>query len=146
MRITYNIVGVLLASALLISCTRKNDVITPPTPPTGGKGGLITLQVTPQHYNKDLNTAKVYIKYGAKTMPAMDSFDDSSKVDFTSGRPIAKFTSLTQGDYYLYAEGKDYDLKPGMEDVYGGAYFHVIDTLEKTYDLYIQLDNPNLPK
>lgn len=142
MRITYNIIGVFVATALLVSCQRKNDIIEPAPLPPGGKGGLIKLQVTPQHHKKDINSGMVYIKYAATKMPESMIFDDSAEVKVEQGRPIAPFEELTEGDYYLYAKGTDYSLEPGKDAVMGGAHFRVIDTLQKTYDLYLQMDNP----
>lgn len=140
MRITYKITGMIAAIAILASCVRKNDVIDPTPLPAGGKGGKITLKVTAQHHKVNINTGTIYIKYASTTMPpVMDSFNETYTVDATN--PTATFEMLTQGDYYIWAKGTDYKLPQGSDDVSGGAHFRVIDTLEKTYDLYLQLDN-----
>ncbi|MCB0697072.1 MAG: hypothetical protein KDC07_06890 [Chitinophagaceae bacterium] len=142
MRITYNILGCVFATVILLGCVRKNDVLDPITTPPGGKTDSLgaTLKVTPQHHKVTINAGMVYIKYAAKTMPAsMDMYDDS----MTVASSAAMFDSLTQGDYYIYAIGHDYSLQQGSDVVYGGAYFHIIDSAEITYDLYLQLDNPN---
>ena len=60
MRITYNIITLLLAASVLTSCTRENEVLEPEVLPAGGKGGLIQLNITPQHHKKDINGAVVY--------------------------------------------------------------------------------------
>ena len=67
----------------------------------------------------------------------MDQFDDS----VAAGVGAASFDSLTQGDYYIYATGKDLTLEQGNDDIYGGAHFRIIDSVEKTYELFLQLDN-----
>lgn len=141
MRIIYNITGFLLAASLMAGCVRKNDVLPPVKLPPGGKGGKAKLVVTAQHHKTNLNTAMVYIKYASTVMPDVNTFDDSAAVTFELGRPAATFKDLTQGDYYLYAKGTDFELEPGKDQVMGGATFRVIDTLEKTYDLYLQTDN-----
>lgn len=140
MRITYKIIGIFAAVTVLASCVRKNEVIDPEPLPAGGIGGKATLRVTAQHHKKNINTGVVYIKYASKSMPVIDSFNATDTVDATN--PTAVFEKLTQGDYYLYAKGTDYNLPQGNDEVMGGAHFRVIDTLEKTYDLYLQLDNP----
>lgn len=141
MRITYKILGVFAAATLLVSCVRENEVIEPEPLPAGGKGGKATLRVTAQHHKKNINTGVIYIKYASKTMPsAIDSFDLTDTVD--AAGPVAIFDMLTQGDYYIWAKGTDYNLPQGNDEVWGGAHFRVIDTLEKSYDLYLQLDNP----
>lgn len=141
MRITYHIVGFLAAAALFTSCQRENEILEPVVLPAGGKGGKITLHVTPQHHKVNINDGKIYIKYAATTMPGLNEFDDSGVLGFGLGRPTVTFTELTQGDYYIYAKGVDNNLEAGKDEVMGGAHFRVIDTLEKTYDLYLQTDN-----
>jgi|GEM_PF-1049039 len=139
MRIIYNIFGVLIATTVLLSCVRTNEVLEPIVLPAGGKTDSLgsTLKVTPQHHKNTINTGMVYIKYAATEMPAMDQFDDSAAIAMSA----ALFDSLTQGDYYLYSIGKDYKLEQGKDVVYGGAHFRIMDTLYRTYDLFLQLDN-----
>jgi hypothetical protein len=140
MRITYKIIGFFAAATVLVSCVRENEVIEPEPLPSGGLGGKATLRITPQHHKVNINTGVVYIQYAAKSMPAaIDSFDAIDTVDATN--PTAVFERLTQGDYYIYVTGTDYKLPQGNDAVMGGAHFRVIDTLEKTYDLFLQLDN-----
>lgn len=142
MRVIYNLTGLFLATIILASCVRNNEVVEPEVLPPGGKGGEITLNITAQHHKKDLNTATIYIWYAKTEQPDLWTFDDTADVSFDLGRPAATFTGLTQGDYYVYAKGTDFDLEPGKDEVMGGAHFRVVDTLEKTYDLYLQTDNP----
>ncbi len=140
MRISHKILGVLAAAAILTGCVRESEIIEPEVLPAGGLGGKATLKVTPQHHKVNLGTAVVYIYYAEKTMPPLDSFDATDTVN--AADPTAVFEGLTQGDYYIYAKGTDYSLEQGKDEVMGGAHFRVIDTLEKTYDLYLQTDNP----
>lgn len=142
MRITYHIAGLLALALATTGCQRENDIVDPLPLPTGGTGGKATLVVTPQHHKININDAVVYIKYGTSIMPAMDQFDDTEYISFDLGRPTVTFPGLTQGDYYIYAEGTDYKLEPGKDKINGGAHFKVIDTFAKTYDLYLQMDNP----
>lgn len=142
MRLFHTITGLFAATLILVSCTRENEIIEPQTLPPGGLGGKISLKVTPQHHKKNVNQATIYIWYAKTSQQDLRSFDDSMNVAVDgTGRPVAMFDSLTQGDYYIYAKGVDYELDPGKDEVFGGAHFRVIDTLEKTYDLYIQTDN-----
>lgn len=141
MNITTKIIGIFATAAVLTSCVRNNDIIDPVPLPAGGKGGKATLRITPQHHKVNINTGIVYIKYAAKTMPDdMTTFDAIDTVSATDATAV--FDNLTQGDYYIYTRGTDYNLPQGNDEVWGGAHFRVIDTLEKSYDLYLQLDNP----
>lgn len=141
MRTKFYILGFLAAAMVATGCQRENEIVEPIPPLKGGKGGRSTINVTPQHHKVNINEGMIYIKYGSNTMPAMDQFDDSGAVEFTLGRPAVTFKELTQGDYYLYATGIDYELEAGKDRVTGGAHFRVIDSLEKTYDLYLQMDD-----
>lgn len=140
MRISYYIVGLLSLALTTSSCQRENPIVEPYVPQKGGEGGKTLINVTPQHHKININDGKVCIKYGAKEMPTGE-FDDTVALSFSLGRPAASFGGLTQGDYYIYAWGVDTELEPGKDMVKGGAHFRVIDTLENTYDLYLQLDN-----
>ena len=141
MRIIHKIIAVFAVSAIFTSCVRETEVLEPVALPSGGLGGKATIKVTPQHHKVNINTGVVYIKFATKIMPAaLDSFDATDTIDATN--PTAVFETLTQGDYYIYASGTDYNLPQGNDEVMGGAHFRVIDTLEKTYDLYLQMDNP----
>lgn len=142
MRITYYIPVVIIAASIIAGCVRKNDVIVPEPLPKGGETGMCVLRVTPQHHKVNLSSAMVYIKYGATSMPARDQFDDSAPAVFDQNRPIAYLDTLGQGDYYIYAEGRDNTLEAGLDSVYGGGHFRIIDSFNQTYDLYLQTDNP----
>lgn len=142
MRTIYNVIGLSLAVCLLGSCVRKNDVVEPTPPPEGGKGGHATLAVTPQHHEKNIDDCRIYIKYAAVQMPnSLKDFDDSGDVAPKNGRPMIEFTDLRAGDYFFYAIGKDYSLDTSHNVLQGVAHFKVVDTLERTYDVYMQIDD-----
>ena len=82
------------------------------------------------------------IKYAATTSPSNGVYDDTAIAGVVMNRPQAIFTELTQGDYYIYVEGTDNTLEPGKDKITGDAHFRVVDTLAKTYDLFLQMDNP----
>jgi hypothetical protein len=141
MRIRYIVSTLILGSLAALSCDRENAVIKPAPYPTGSKdlkNGRATLRVTPRHHLKDINNSTVYIKYGSQK--PVDAFDDSAKVQWKDNRPIAEFTNLTRGDYYLYATGENPEIKQGdIKLVTGGGGFTVIDTTEKSYNIYLDV-------
>ncbi len=145
MRFINKITTVVAAIALLTSCQRENEIIEPVPLPPGGQGGNITLNVTPQHREKNIgnfpiDTTIVYIKYASDMMPSgLSAFDDFDTVRVVNGRSTATFENLTAGQYYLYAEGKNDSLAPKNTSVIGGAPFTIVDTFRKTYDVYLQL-------
>lgn len=142
MRSFYKFSGIVLAVTVLVSCARKNDIIEPVALPPGGEGGDITLNITPQHRKKNISDGTVYIWYARTELPAdLTSFDDSMDLSIDLGRPAATFKNLTQGDYFVYAKGTDFELEPGNDEVKGSSHFRVIDTLQRTYDLYLQVED-----
>ena len=143
MRTIYNISGLLLATCLLASCTRKNEDIKPEPPFAGGKGGKATINVTTQHHEKNIFDSRVFIKYNA-TKPAADTFgyDDVGNSGLMNGRPFISFSDLKAGDYYIYAMGTDNRIDTSRYNIRGGAHFRVVDTFAKSYDIYIQMDEP----
>lgn len=72
---------------------------------SGGKGGSASLTVTPEHHEQFVDSCIVYIKYATNDAPTDGVYDDSVacvKIDTT---PVAIFTNLQAGSYYLLAEG-----------------------------------------
>lgn len=103
---------------------------------TAGKGGAATLNVVSKHHSRNITDMTVYITYNAATPP--DHYDDSAKAADKAGVPIATFTGLKKGSYYLTAKGYD----PDIDDVVkGGIPFNVAD--EKSYDLTIAVSEPH---
>ena len=71
----------------------------------GGKGGTYTINVTGEHHGGLLDTCKMYIKYATLDAPANGVYDDSSNALLSNGVPVASFSDLTVGNYYVLAVG-----------------------------------------
>ena len=87
----------LLSSSM--SCTKTPPAIT------GGKGGNATLVVTPVHNGLNVDSCIVYVKYATVDAPAQNTYDDSQWVHISDTTPVAIFTGLKKGDYYIYGNG-----------------------------------------
>jgi hypothetical protein len=74
-------------------------------PTGGGKGGTITLSVIPEHSNYFVDSCMVYIKYGTTDAPLDGTYDDSAKVVLQDTTPVATFSGLSQGNYYVLGVG-----------------------------------------
>src|SRR5437868_1517779 len=83
----------------IFSCKPKEPVFV------GGKGGTGVLLVTPQHHGRNIDSLTVYIKYNS--LDASDTYDDSAKCVDLGAQPVATFSNLKRGDYYLYGYGYD---------------------------------------
>lgn len=132
MRITRLAAGLLLAGLFIASCTRDNGIIEPQPRPVGGKGGKATLEVTPKHHGKDIDSAWIYIKYDAVKGPILNGYDDT--IALTGSTKTAKFDSLKWGNYYLNVFGYD---SSGI--VAGTASFSVIDTHVRSYSTVVEV-------
>lgn len=75
--------------------------------PQGGKGGNATLKITPNHDGLNIDSCMVYIKYDASVIPFDNMFDDSTKARKIDGVPVATFSGLKTGNYYIYGMGWD---------------------------------------
>ena len=95
-------ISFILASGTLMaaSCTKGSPNIT-----GGGKGGTATIVVTPEHHGEFVDSCKVYIKYGTNDAPANGVYDDSIACVLADTTPVAVFTGLTTGLYYVYGQG-----------------------------------------
>ncbi len=71
----------------------------------------------------------VYIKDYAPVIPANNVYDDSMACVEIDGKPTAKFTNLTSGEYYLYGTGWD---NIRSERVRGGMPYVITDTNKAT--------------
>lgn len=99
MKNTALIVFILLV--VLGGCEKPNNAIT-----GGGKGGNGVLSIIPEHTNLYVDSCMVYIKYGTLDAPAVGvSYDDSAWVHMVDTIPVATFSGLTKGLYYIYAQG-----------------------------------------
>ncbi|OSZ79596.1 hypothetical protein CAP35_15505 [Chitinophagaceae bacterium IBVUCB1] len=140
----------LVATALLVSCQRKNEFIADPAAPVAGKGGLTKLMVTAQHYQKDVDTGTIYIKYNSTMMPMDMKFDDSGNIKMQNGRPMVVFDSLKRGNYFFYVKGRSIGLYPPKDSLFGEAKFIIIDTIQQEQKVFISLQNlhdvNNVPK
>lgn len=134
MRASHIFIGLLIFSAFAAGCVRKTEINEAEKPVIAGKGGFTTLNITPQHHEKNIDSCIIYIKYNATKKPATNVYDETVTVTHQDGRPMAKFPGLKRGNYFIYGEGYDPDV---AEPVVGGTSFTIIDTLEKSYDIYL---------
>lgn len=89
-----------------------------------GKGGEATLKVTPQHHGKNINDCIIYLKYDQSTPPSdnTDGYDENVAVTMEDGKPVATFTKLKKGKYYIYGNGYDPDIS---QNVKGGIPYEI---------------------
>lgn len=140
----------LIAASLIVGCQRKNEFIADPAAPVAGKGGNTRLMVTAQHYQKDVDTGTIYIKYNSTTLPIDMKFDDSGNIKMQNGRPMVVFDSLKRGNYYFYVKGRALGQYPPKDSLFGEARHVIIDTLKEDQKVFISLQNlhdqMNVPK
>lgn len=117
------IIFVLSTLVTITACKKRQE----PTP-VAGKGGNATLNITPQHHGKNIDSCMIYIKYNTSDMPS--SYDDSVKCVPQSGKPVGTFTGLKAGNYYIYGKGWDPNIS---QKVIGGKPYTI--TTEQSYDL-----------
>jgi len=93
----------IISFAVLIfsSCKKPADT----TITGGGKGGSAIIKVTPEFANTFIDTCTIYIKYGTHDAPANGVYDDSAICTLSAAVPVAVFSGLTTGLYYLYGIG-----------------------------------------
>lgn len=109
------------ASALLMialgaaSCQRQDKA---------GKGGEATLKVTPQHHGNNIEQCVIYLKYNSSTPPSetTEGYDEQASVAMEDGKPVATFTKLRKGKYYIYGLGYDPSIS---KDVKGGIPYQI---------------------
>lgn len=142
MRTKHILYGVVIA-AIALGCRRKNEYIAPAAPIVAGKGGNAKLWVTAKHFQKEVDTGTVYIKYNATGMPTDMKFDDTANIKNQNGRFMVVFDSLKRGNYYLYIKGRDLtiDKTYGFDSLWGGGRFVVVDTIAQKHDVYINVIN-----
>ena len=92
------IIALILAAG---SCKKAADT----TVADAGKGGSATLTVTPEHHGEFVDTCTVYIKYNTQDAPANGLYDDSAVCTLVNATPVATFSGLKNGNYYLLAMG-----------------------------------------
>ncbi|MBL7682907.1 MAG: hypothetical protein JNK00_06065 [Flavipsychrobacter sp.] len=116
----------LLFFIILLSCGRKEP--EPTNTDIAGKGGSATLKITPKHHSKNIDSCTIYIKYNAQDIP--NSYDDSIKAVKENGKPVATFSQLKKGKYYLYGYGWDTTIS---NNVKGGIPYTI--TEEKVHEI-----------
>lgn len=119
-----------VAFTSLISCERKDSHVA--NPDTAGKGGTAILKITPQHHGKNIDSATIYIKYNTQNLPA--TYDDSVKCVMENGKPVATFTQLKKGKYYIYGRGWE----PAISAYANGGIPYTI-TEEKTHEITVPI-------
>lgn len=97
----------------LTSCDRNKTEVA-------GKGGSTTLKVIPQHHGENIDSCTVYIKYNTQEMTT--AYDEEVKCVMENGNPVATFTGLKKGDYYIYGKGWDKKIE---KDVIGGIPYKI---------------------
>lgn len=102
----------------LNSCERKEDNIA-------GKGGNATLKVTPQHHGDDIDSCTIFLKYNAQDLPS--SYDEQIDCVMENGKPVATFSNLKKGEYYVYGSGWDPDIN---QAVVGGIPYVITEEKE----------------
>lgn len=106
------LLAIVLGSA---GCTRQDKA---------GKGGNAVLKITPKHHSLDITDCTVYIKYNTSTPPSETTagYDEQMTVVMEDGKPVATFSGLKNGKYYIYGYGFDADIS---KDVKGGIPYEV---------------------
>jgi len=94
------------------SCNRSDDNNN--SVDIGGKGGNAVLKITPQHHGRNIDSCTVYIKYNTLDAPT-GSYDDSALCVQIDSTPVATFTQLKKGKYYLYGKGWDPTILQGVK-------------------------------
>lgn len=103
----------LVLFTFFISCDRDKTSVA-------GKGGKATLNVTIMHDGNYANNGTVYIEYNSEDKPAENAFDDSAKCVLKDGKPVATFSNLRAGKYYLFGIGYD---PVHADEIKGGAKY-----------------------
>lgn len=118
-----------MALAALITttaCKKKEDTATE----IAGKGGNATLKVTAQHHGDNIDSCTIFLKYNVQDKP--DTYDEEVVCVPENGKPVATFTGLKKGNYYIYGDGWDPDID---QKVVGGIPYTI--TEEKTLDINV---------
>lgn len=120
----------LIAAITLLSlsaCGGRDDI------EIGGKGGNATLNITMGHDGNYAKDGTIYIKYNADDMPSEMRYDDSAKCkDMGDGKPVAVFTGLKKGKYYLFGSGYD---PIHADNIKGGAKYTITEETSLFYNL-----------
>jgi hypothetical protein len=94
------------------------------------------LRVTPRHHGRQIDSCTIYVKYNALDTPANSRYDDSAKCVLVGGVPVATFSGLRKGNYYLFGLGWDPMLIP-PQSVRGGYGAGITSETEQSIDLAV---------
>jgi hypothetical protein len=112
----------ILGAMALLSCTKA------------GTGGKVEVACFPQHHEKAIKGATVYVKFNAKDFPGTDITKYDLAVAGEENEDHVHVEDLKKGSYYFYAVGYDSTIS---QTVYGGI---LIKIKEKSGE--IDLDIP----
>ena len=127
-----SLLAVISILVLALGCKPDDEDPTP----VGGKGGNATLHVVPRHHGRQIDSCTIYIKYNAIDAPANGLYDDSAKCVQVGGLPVATFTSLRKGNYYLFGYGWDPNSTP-PDHVRGGYAYPLTSETDQTLELAV---------
>jgi hypothetical protein len=122
----------LLVVFFMAGCMKAEDVRMAIGP--SGKGGIAVIKATPLHGVVLVDSCMIYIKYNTTSQPINNVYDDSARCIPEAGKPVAIFTQLKPGYYYLYGKGWD------GKAVKGGTGWLISDTIS-TNAITIPVDN-----
>jgi hypothetical protein len=89
----------------LYSCSKgRSYPYEPPKGPQAGKGGLITLNVIPNHKGINIDSGTILIKYNALNYPD-STYDDSLMIKPQNGTNSVQFHALKPGNYFIFGYG-----------------------------------------
>ena len=114
------------AGMVMFAACRKED--------QAGKGGKAVLKITPRHHNKNIDSCTVYLKYNTQNLPADFRFDDSAKCVPEGDKPVATFSGLKKGDYYIYGKGWDTTI---AQEVVGGTPYTIKEETTQSYNISV---------
>lgn len=120
--LTTTLLIAITACFTLTSCERKDEL--------AGKGGKATLKVTPQHHGDNIDSCTIFLKYNAQDLPS--EYDEQLTCVLENGKPVATFSELKPGNYYIYGSGWDPDIN---QAVVGGIPYKIEE--EKTYNITV---------
>lgn len=139
-------VSILLAAIVIIGVgCRKLDhsssgtsttVITPEEQEpeaVAGKGGMASFRIIANHQGLNIDSTMVYIKYNTSVVPFNVGYDDSVWAKQIDDIPVATFTGLKTGNYYIFASG--WDLVRSLRVEGGLPYTITEDTKATTFTL-----------
>lgn len=123
-KLTSAIAFLTLAACISFTSCERDDV------ELGGTGGSAILKVTPKHHSTNIDSCTVSIKYNAQDKPS--AYDETVKCVMENGKPVATFSKLKKGNYYVYGKGWDASIE---QEVEGGIPYTI--TEEKTLEINV---------